>query len=142
MTDAPEGAPLDPQDEGLLPLTLCADSLWSRYGFGDGNPFEFIDRGPDFDDQPYGPLRQAISDLDACGRADLLERLVTRHLVPVIERATGSAPRIVRIGTQHNQVRDADFRHGASMPEGWDDIAVTLTSAQVAEALQPYKDRP
>lgn len=122
--------------ETLLPTVLSASSLWSRYGFGDGFPFDFEDRGPAFDDEPLTPLQQAIALLSMDRRADLVEVLVRRHLLPEITRVTGDEPVIVRIGTHHNQVRDQRYGRGSSaMPEAWDDIEVTVTPDQVAEAL-------
>ena len=128
--------PIDTSLETLQPVHLSAESLWSRYGFGDGDPFEFADRGPAFDDQPHPPLQAAITALDAAARGDLVETLVRTHLLPEIARITGETPTLARVGTQHNQVRDARFRHDPSaMPEAYADIAVTVTPTHVADAL-------
>lgn len=121
----------------LLPLHLGADSLWSRHGFSEGSPYEFEDRGQDHDDDPphadWTLVRDTLGDAH---RADLLELLVRRHLVPAIVSATGSAPEIIRIGTHHNPVRDARFDSHRSdpAPEGWDEIVVEITRDQVLQA--------
>jgi len=127
----------------LLPLHLGADSLWSKHGFSDGSPFDFEDPGPDHDDDPphadWTLLRETMSGEQ---RADLLEVLVRRHLVPAIASATGATPEIVRIGTHHNPVRDArlDIHGRDGAPEGWDTIDVEVSRDQVLEAARTLGD--
>jgi hypothetical protein len=121
----------------LLPLHLGADSLWSRHGFSDGSPFEFEDHGQDHDDDPphadWTLLRETMSGVQ---RADLLELLVRRHLVPAIAAATGETPDIIRIATHHNPVRDARFdSHGRDgAPGSWDMIEVEVSRDEILEA--------
>lgn len=121
----------------LLPLHMSADSLWSRHGFCEGSPYEFEDRGQDHDDDPPHADWTLVRDtLDDGRRADLLELLVRRHLVPAIASATGCEPEIVRMGTHHNPVRDArfDIHRRDCAPEGWDEIVVEITRDQVLQA--------
>lgn len=123
----------------LLPLRLSAEGLFGRYGFGDGNPFEFADRGPAFDDQDPEPVYVRLNDdLGRKDRDDLLELLVRRHLLPLIVERTGDEPEIVRIGTHHNTVREArsdPSRPDDGMPETWKDIEAMVEEEDVLDAL-------
>jgi len=129
----------------LQPIHLSADSLWSRHGFMDGSPFEFEDRGQDFDDEPphedWTILRETM---DSSQRADLLELLVRRHLLPAITDATGETPELARIVTAHNPVRDARMgpRNGGDVPATWTAIGVDVTRQQaLAAAARILGDR-
>lgn len=126
---------------GMLTTTrLSATSLWSRYGFGDGVPFEFEDRGQEHDDDPPHPdwtlLRETLS---RNGRDALLILLVREHLVPAIAAATGMAPDLVVVGTGHNPVRDARMA-SQDMPAAWTDIHVDLARETVIAAAGTIRD--
>lgn len=126
---------------GMLTTTrLSATSLWSRYGFGDGDPFEFEDRGQEHDDDPPHPdwtlLRETLSR-DA--RDALLTILVREHLAPAIAAAAGTAPDLVVIRTSHNPVRDARMVSD-EMPETWTDIHVDLARETVIAAARTIVD--
>lgn len=121
----------------LMPLHLTAGCLWSKYGFMDGQPFEFEDRGPDHDDAPPHEDWILIRETMNSGqRHDLLDLLVRRHLVPAIADATGETPELVRIRSSHNPTRDARLGHGndGAMPAGWTDIGTEVTPGQVLAA--------
>jgi len=129
----------------LLPIHLRASALFDRHGFGDGRPFEFADRGPEHDDDPSHPDHVRLhEDHGSAERQDLLELLVRRHLVPAIESRTGETPTLVRIGTHHNQLRDARFgpRQGMMhMPDEWRDIVVEVSPEGILEALDELEAR-
>ena len=118
----------------LQPLHLAAECLWSKYGFMDGSPFEFEDRGQDFDDTPPHEDWMLIKDvMNGRQRHDLLETLVRIHLLPAIATATGETPGLMRIMTSHNPVRDARLGHAndTDIPEAWLDIGVEVSREQV-----------
>lgn len=129
----------------LLPIDLRASALFDRHGFGDGRPFEFADRGPEHDDDPpHADYVRLYEDQDNRGRHELLERLVRRHLLPVITERTGETPTLVRIGTHHNQIRDSRFgppQGIARMPEQWSDIVVEVSPEEILAELDEMEAR-
>jgi hypothetical protein len=120
----------------LKPPHLAAEGLWSRFGFGDGGPFEFEDRGQEHDDDPpHADWTLLREEMTQDQRADLLELLVRRHLLPEIAAATGETPEIARIGTHHNPVRDARLaRDEGAMPPAWAGVGVEVAPDQVRAA--------
>jgi len=127
----------------IMPIHLGVDSLWSRYGFCDGNPFEFDDPGQDHDDDPphtdWDTIRETMTKRQ---RDDLLELLVTRHLLPVAQ-AAGHTIRIVRIGTQHNPLRDARFEDGMRIEDvdGLKGIGVKVSREEIMQAAAEVLER-
>jgi len=122
----------------IMPMHLGAGSLWTRYGFTDGQPFEFEDRGQEHDDDPPHDDWTIIQDtMSSKQRRDVLELLVRRHLVPAITKATGETPTIVRVGTQHNPLRDSryDIHAPDATPDGWSEIWVEVSRMQIMQAV-------
>ncbi len=120
----------------IMPIHLGVDSLWNRYGFCDGDPFEFEDPGQDHDDDPPHPDWDTIQQaMTRSQRDDLLELLVVRHLLPVAQ-AAGHTIRIVRIGTHHNPLQDARFRDGMRIEDmnGLEDIGVEVSREEIMRA--------
>ncbi|MFZ3482075.1 hypothetical protein [Sphingomonas sp. 3-13AW] len=126
----------------LQAVHLSAESLWSKHGFSDGHPFEFEDRGQEFDDAPpHEDWLLLQESLTIAQRRDLLELLVRRHLLPVIAAATGQTPALARIETHHNPIRVAqvaDFGQ-VSAPASWSDIEVEVSRDQIIVAIQDIK---
>lgn len=119
----------------LRDLRIRADGLWSRYGFENGNPFEFEDASsPDGGEHAdWLLLRKAMR---ARQRHLLLDLLVRRHLVPAIVLATGEAPELEYVVTSNNPVRDVRLssRGKGAMPADWHGINVTIPRGQVLSA--------
>lgn len=116
-------------------VTLAAEDLWSKWGFGDGNPFRREDLGPDLDDVE-DPLLDEIHDLGMEHRCDLVDLLVRTHLVPAITAATGETPDLNLVYTNHNPTRDVRYTQGADAPPEWMDISVEVPEDGIRTALE------
>ena len=102
---------------------LCADGLWSKFGFGDGAPFRETRAS-------YEDLEDAMGGVKA---SDILIVLVQRYLVPEIARVTGTAPDTQIIHGHHNPIRAIGYGEGPE-PDGWEDISVGISLEDIRSA--------
>lgn len=115
----------------MTDLHLHATSLFSKWGFGDG---DIVDEW--YWDTFDGPIPNGIS------HHDVLIELVRKVLVPAIETA-GHRIDVYEIDTIHNPIR-ARYFDDVDVPDGmiygdideptWaEEISVTITPAQIRE---------
>ncbi len=128
----------------LKTLRLAAMDLWDRYGFSSGDPFDFDDRGPGYDDEPSAEWVQMHETMDRKMRIDVLETLIRSHLLPAIAAADGGSPRIDRLETPHNPIRDArydPFFHAGLEPPKWNGIFVDVSPEAIMAAVGEVRIR-
>lgn len=118
-----------PSDAG--PLTLDAASLFSKWGFGDGEALS--DWWWDEFDQPPPPT----ADLPQA-----LRNLVAEHLLPLI----GGQFTVVDISTSHNPIRISSWRgqpwddHADGPPPDFIPVAIAVPAEVVVAAVRATAD--
>lgn len=111
-------------------VTLFADDLWSKFGFGDGDCLDdILFDAEDESDWPWANLQPR----QVAGRDDefhidheLLIRVVERFLVPQFPVPVA----LERVGTCHNPIRAVDQGH-VPAPSWALAISVTVSAADV-----------
>lgn len=125
-------------------LTLLSSSLLSKWGFGDGDPFEAF---TDWYHERHGEGLMGhcnCKSLDlGVGDDDLLRHLVRRYLVPALDQEV----ELVDIETSHNPIR-ASKVDGVDVEECWygrqpeptlTPDAVTIPYADVMRAIEELR---
>jgi hypothetical protein len=107
-------------------VTLRASSLWSKFGFEDGDVlFDAMSR-----------LGLVNPDGETYGEDILLEACIRRYLLPALPAPV----EIQLINTHHNPVRVAPYWfNGIEAPDWADKISVEVTDAQLRDLYKELK---